>query len=124
MIKFNKLTKKTVFILDQPDAQSVHLAGDFNGWNTESHPMKKDKKGQWKLELALEPGTYQFRYVINRSWWMNDPMSGEVPNEHGTTNSVVTVEAITKKTTRQSTPRKPRTTKTAKKTTAKRTKKK
>lgn len=117
MIKLNKLTKKTAFTVDQPHAQSVSLAGDFNQWNTQSHPMKTDKKGMWKIEIALEPGTYQFRYFVDQSWWMNDPVAGEIGNEHGSTNSVAVVEEIKK------TGRKPAVKKTVKATVKKTAKK-
>ncbi len=122
MIKFNKLTKKTFFVIDQPNAQSVSLAGDFNGWDTQKHPMKKDKKGLWKIDVALNPGAYQFRYFIDNSWWMNDPATGEIPNDQGSANSVVTVEAVVRATRKPA--EKKKTAKTAKKMTVKKTKRK
>ncbi len=111
MIKFNKLTKKTVFTVERPDAKTICLAGEFNGWNTQSHPMAQDKKGVWKIDLALEPGTYQFRYFVDQSWWMNDAEAGQVANEHGSNNSLTVVEflkraprtAAAKKTSRKTT---------------------
>ena len=43
-----------------PEADSVNFFGDFNGWNRESHPMKKTGMGDWELVLegrdALQPG--------------------------------------------------------------------
>ena len=35
-----------------PAAQALHLIGDFNGWNRESHPLRSVGNGNW--ELALE----------------------------------------------------------------------
>lgn len=34
-----------------PGAKSVHLIGDFNGWNGDSHPLTKDCSGVWHAEL-------------------------------------------------------------------------
>ena len=37
----------------RPDAQSVGLAGDFNGWNPAATPMKQRKDGCWWATLRL-----------------------------------------------------------------------
>ena len=41
--------------------------------------------------LDLEPGTYQFKYVVDGEW-VPCPKSARIDNEHGTENSVVVVE--------------------------------
>ena len=45
------LKRKIKFELSAPEAKEVSLAGNFNQWNTQSNPMKKDKKGMWKTTL-------------------------------------------------------------------------
>jgi len=35
-----------------PGAKALYLTGDFNGWNTQSHPAHKDQFGVWNLFLA------------------------------------------------------------------------
>jgi len=42
-----------------PAAQSVHLIGDFNGWDRESHPLVREKEdgadsGMWSLSLPAD----------------------------------------------------------------------
>ncbi|XP_071378057.1 1,4-alpha-glucan-branching enzyme, partial [Centroberyx affinis] len=34
-----------------PGAQALYLTGDFNGWNTKSHPYTKKEYGKWELYL-------------------------------------------------------------------------
>ena len=34
-----------------PGADEMHLIGDFNGWNRESHPLTRLKDGTWEIEL-------------------------------------------------------------------------
>ena len=67
---------KCTFILPKaaaPEASTVTLVGEFNGWKTDSTPMKRLKTGAFKLELELESGrTYQYRYLINGEQWEND----------------------------------------------------
>jgi len=40
-------TKKFEFKIDDPKAKRVALAGDFNDWDVNALPMKKDSKGTW-----------------------------------------------------------------------------
>ena len=35
-----------------PSAQALHLIGDFNGWNRQSHPLKPIGNGNWELVLS------------------------------------------------------------------------
>lgn len=37
-----------------PAAKAVHLVGDFNGWNRESHPLAPTPGGTWQLRLPGE----------------------------------------------------------------------
>ncbi|MDP5056895.1 glycoside hydrolase [Marinomonas hwangdonensis] len=55
------------------DDKSVFLVGDFNEWDTSSHPMRKQKSGVFAATLNLKVGqTYQFRYVTESQRWLND----------------------------------------------------
>ncbi|HPE87434.1 MAG: glycoside hydrolase [Bacteroidia bacterium] len=55
-------------------AQSLQLAGDFNAWNTETHPMKPLKDGSFTISLNLPTAqTYQFRYLADGVRWITDP---------------------------------------------------
>lgn len=60
------------FAYFRPGAEQVALAGDFNGWACESHAMRRDADGWWRLRLALPAGEYRFKYVIDRTLWEAD----------------------------------------------------
>lgn len=34
-----------------PGADELHLMGDFNGWNTETHPLERKEHGNWEIFL-------------------------------------------------------------------------
>ena len=54
-------------------AKKVSLVGDFNAWDIEATPMKKQKDGGFSVTLNLEQGReYQFRYLIDGTTWEND----------------------------------------------------
>ncbi|WP_028672633.1 isoamylase early set domain-containing protein [Saccharospirillum impatiens] len=76
------------------EASTVALAGDFNDWSTTSHPMKRLKSGDFKIEINLPVGQqYQYRFFTDQGTWENDwsaeayvPASGLAVD-----NSLVTV---------------------------------
>lgn len=82
--------KKTVaFEYFDPAATVVTLAADFNGWDPNARPLKRDAGGLWKVSLRLGAGTYQYKFVVNGDRWEEDPLNlDRVPNEHGSFNSV------------------------------------
>jgi 1,4-alpha-glucan branching enzyme len=72
-------------------AATVALVGDFNGWNTTTHQMKRGRGNSWTLEVDLPPGRYQYKFVVDGREWWNDPESPKAPNIWGTVNSYVDV---------------------------------
>jgi 1,4-alpha-glucan branching enzyme len=83
---------EVAFILDHPDACEVFLCGDFNQWVRESLRMiRRDRVGRWEKRLMLLPGRYEYKFVVDGQW-MSDPHApAEVPNPHGSFNSVLEV---------------------------------
>lgn len=72
--------------------RSVHLVGDFNGWDETAMPMKrKDRGDTWRVQLELEKGReFQFRYLVDQTSWHNDWHADRyIPNIHGSDNSVI-----------------------------------
>jgi hypothetical protein len=58
----------TVFTCQSEDANSVYLAGNFNDWNPEATPMTRADSGTWQIALALEPGRYEYKCVVDGGW--------------------------------------------------------
>ncbi len=79
------------FALVRPDARQVSLSGEFNGWSPNATPMQRHDDGHWEATVALAPGRYQYKFVVDGQW-IPDPSAHEnAPNPHGTLNSVVEV---------------------------------
>jgi 1,4-alpha-glucan branching enzyme len=84
--------RKIEFIMVAPEAHNVFLSGDFNDWSTRSHPFRKVSDGEWKVSVALLPGRYEYRFLMDGKW-QNDPRCAEhAPNSFGSENCVLTVE--------------------------------
>jgi len=72
--------------------EKVFIAGTFNDWNPESHPLTLGENGEWNIEFELPPGTYEYRLVVDGKW-MRDPACEEsVVNPLGSHNSLLTVK--------------------------------
>jgi 1,4-alpha-glucan branching enzyme len=79
---------KIKFEFSSPEAKEVSLAGNFNQWNSQANPMKKDKKGTWTATLSLEPGSYEYRFIADGNWENDPSCSCRVANEFGGENCV------------------------------------
>ncbi len=71
-------------------ADTIHLVGDFNNWNTSTTPLHLDGTC-WSATLDLEVGLiYHYRYLINNIEWVNDWQADDVaPSHFGGEDSVV-----------------------------------
>jgi len=81
-------TKKVRFNLYAPKAERVFLAGDFNNWDVDNLPMKKDNKGTWKVSLALAPGRYEYLFWVDEVWHDDPNATERVENPFGGQNGV------------------------------------
>ena len=61
------------FALWAPWKKSVHLIGDFNGWDAQADPLAVDASGLWWIEKRLEPGRYGYQFVIDGETTIGDP---------------------------------------------------
>lgn len=89
----SKQKKKVTVTFTLPSefaSESLHLAGDFTGWEP-SCAFKRQKDGSWRTTFDLEPGReHQFRYLADGQRWFNDPAADRyVPNPYGSENSIV-----------------------------------
>jgi 1,4-alpha-glucan branching enzyme len=80
--------KKVLFFISAPEAKGVSLAGNFNNWDTNSLPMKKDREGNWKVNVGLPPGRYEYRFFVDGVWYDQPSPQERVGNPFGTQNSV------------------------------------
>ena len=76
-------------------AERVSLVGTFNAWNTQACLMQNDRqKSVYETVLYLEPGVYQYKFVVDDQHWYPDPHAHDtVENSYGGRNSVIVVTA-------------------------------
>ena len=80
-----------LFTLEAPDARCVQIAGDFNSWKPAGNEMEFSN-GVWRAIIALAPGKYRYRYVVDGDW-KADPMNPEIESSpYGDYDSVIDLE--------------------------------
>jgi len=102
-----------IFQYEAPSAKLVTLAGDFpdNLWggtagSSNRYDPSIDKlyddgthgdqvagDGIWTLVKKVEPGRYQYKFVIDKNSWVTDPNALEATDDgYGSKNSVLVVK--------------------------------
>lgn len=71
-------TEQTVtvrFVLEAPEATSVRLVGDFDGWTEPGYAMTvSGSPGLWEVSVQLEKGkVYVYNFVLDGETWITDP---------------------------------------------------
>lgn len=85
----------TAFRVWAPHADSVSVAGEFNGWNSTISPLVNEGNGHWSMEQRNATPGQQYKYVIrngSQEIWKNDPREQQVTNSTG--NSVIFDESF------------------------------
>lgn len=81
-----------LFVLNAPNARNVYLTGEFANWSSEGIRMEKDERaGLWKAVLHLEPGEYEYRFIVDGVWIKDPDNTDSVLNEFGQENSLLIV---------------------------------
>jgi chromosome partitioning protein len=84
-----------LFVAHFPNAKNVSIAGDFNNWiptrMTEDRQRKPEGDETFRALVALKPGRYRYRLVVDGRW-QSDPHNVHAePNPFGELDSVVEV---------------------------------
>jgi 1,4-alpha-glucan branching enzyme len=74
------------FHLDAPEATSVRLAANFNGWRAEALELEREA-GVWKIVVPLPPGTYAYAFEVDGKW-TPDPTAARSMKQRGREASV------------------------------------
>lgn len=85
-------SRPIIFELDAPDARTVQVLGDFNGWSRGSTSMVRGTDGRWRLTTLLPPGRYVYAFLVDGRRFERDPMRDPVEDrDFGVTGSELVV---------------------------------
>ena len=87
---FLKIEKR--FVFHAPDAISVKIVGSFNNWTpSEESTMERDQEGKWSKRILLEPGKYEYKFLVNDIWIEDNRNPNLADNAFGGKNSVIEI---------------------------------
>ena len=78
---------RKTFTFTSATAQSVCLAGDFNGWNAKSTPLKQTGS-VWSVTMPLASGRHQYKFVVDGQWMPDPANPARMADADGNQNSV------------------------------------
>jgi 1,4-alpha-glucan branching enzyme len=79
------------FFCRAPEAKSVSLIGDFNGWQREAHPMTRMPDGGWVIRMELPHGHHQYQFLVDGVPTLDPNAMGKVHNERNETVSLIAI---------------------------------
>ncbi len=87
-------TEGVLFTFIDPKAQRVNIVGDFNNWSTTADPLlDRAGDGTWTIRIPLQPGRYEYKYIIDGKNWTPDLWNPDVVDDgFGGINSVIVIE--------------------------------
>lgn len=86
-----KMAKPINFICVAPEAQQVHLIGDFNDWDATAYPMKRQPDGAWYIQISLPHGHHHYQFLIDGKPMLDPRAQGIARNEKNEKVSLLAV---------------------------------
>ena len=78
-----------------PGVQEVLASGSFNDWGedaaTATPLLDDDGDNTWEVVLSLNPGSYQYKFVVDGEWLADPANPNQADDGFGGVNSVLTV---------------------------------
>ena len=85
--------KRVKFEVAAGVGKTVSIAGSFNEWDPNvKYLQDKDGNGVYVCYLMLAPGVYEYKFIIDGEWCLDDNNANFAPNDFGTLNSVKEVK--------------------------------
>ncbi len=83
--------RSVTFVCEDAPGRQIFVAGSFNGWEPRNRLTDRDGSGKYSCRILLEPGEYQYKFVVDGEWRLDAANPNFVPNDFGTLNSLLTV---------------------------------
>ncbi len=92
VFKLRPVQEAIFFTIQDSTAHDVKLAGNFNEWVPDRNVISyREEDGIWRKVISLNPGRYQYRYVVDGEW-REDPYNPNViQNDFGGFNSILDI---------------------------------
>ena len=87
-----EILKQVKFKYRTEPGADVYIVGSFNDWNPRQTRLRDESgNGRYQASLALAPGRYEYKFVVNGKWRIDPKCQDPIVNRFNTLNGVVTV---------------------------------
>ncbi len=78
---------------DASQVKSIAVVGDFNDWDpTRNLLTDENNDGIWTVTLKLEPGRYEYMFILDGQKWVPDPSAYRYVNDgFGNKNAILEI---------------------------------
>ncbi len=78
---------------DASQVKSIAIVGDFNDWDPKRNPLNDENgDGVWTTTLKLEPGRYEYMFILDGQQWIPDPAAYRyVRDGFGNKNAIIEI---------------------------------
>ena len=84
--------RKVIFVLPGGPGKSLFLVGSFNSWAVGACAMEYSaEEGGYVCEQLLTPGVYEYKFVCDECWLLDNDNPDFIANDFGTLNSVLEI---------------------------------
>lgn len=84
--------KVQTFSFLAPEAKNVYIVGDFNNWKADEYSrLERLPDGTWEKRIALKPGTYKYKFIVDGEWVPDPKNSSTTPNIFGGVDSLLKI---------------------------------
>ena len=83
--------RSVTFVCEDAPGREIFVAGGFSNWEPKYRLTDRAGNGKYSCRVLLEPGEYQYKFVVDGEWRLDAANPNFVPNDFGTLNSLLTV---------------------------------
>jgi 1,4-alpha-glucan branching enzyme len=86
-----RIAKPVNFVCLAPGAKNVSVIGDFNNWEPNANPMKRQPDGAWTTQLNLSHGHHQYLFCVDGQTQLDPRAQGIARNQEGERVSLIAI---------------------------------
>ena len=89
----DRALRRIRFRLSAAPGHTVSVAGIFNDWDPSADVMEySPEDGGYSCAVILPPGEYEYKFIVDGEWLLDESNPNFVSNDFGTLNSILSVE--------------------------------
>jgi len=86
-----RMLKPVNFFCNAPEARHVTVVGDFNDWQADANPMRRQPDGGWAAQIPLHHGHHLYLFLVDGQPLLDPRAQGYARNARNERVSMIAV---------------------------------